>query len=1047
MLRKTPISIFILLFILNLPIHPESEEQKKKLQKTNTEVHHTFFNINNISTNIWNNGDADHSPIGNSGFIYPKGSDKRAVYESGFVWGAKINGEIRVGGSTFNSGLRPGKILADGTAEDPQHASVRVYRVRPDYTNADLSSEINDGEGTEEEIRNQYEMEWNEWPAIDGAPFNDLDGNGIYNPQNDIPGVEGADQTLWFVANDLDSNKTKELYGSLPLGIEMQVTVWGYADRDLYSNMIFKKYKLINKSNAVFDSMYISIWSDPDLGFAGDDFVGCDITLNMDYVYNGDPFDDAYYDTPPSLGFVLLEGPINDLNEKLGMTSFHYIQKHGDDNFHAPRLGDYEEGSLQYYNFMQGKIGNGSLFPIPDVFGGGATRIPYSGDPINGTGYIEGVITVPQDRRMAIGSGPFLMEIGTQQEIIIAEVIAQGKDNLNSIQLLKNYVKQIPKDIKEISTIEKFQIPIPPTPQFSFKEFTSYNEIELVLDNHDEMLNFENNGYAFQGYNIYQLTGNSYRLTDIKKIATYDIIDGTTKIYDKEIETKTGNISESEVQNGSDSGVNKNNKINYDFFLNSPLVKGKEYSYGVSAYYYNKNSGTHQKTIESSWEKQNIIFQDGVNGLAYGDTLEVEITSEGKNEILVQPIVVNPSKLKDHSYSVTLHNVENKVFWNLTNVTIDSVVLEKQELATNRYSEYSSYYQEVINSGIATIDGMLVVVTRNEFSLGEFIGNGISIVNYIDEEYEDFNIWNYPEWNFDGQDRFSINSALSNGNIEDIYIDAKYTLPYDYELRFTENENFAIDYWDNNKVISVPFELWNIGIDTPNYTADDIRMIPFIKMQKDTNHWTINSSYQNFNLFYQGNAKPSSDWIYWMKSDVESGGYENFANICKTVGLGAEYDTTMDNSTHGFYADFQGGFNYVMGNMQIVDYDKDGNPPPAGTTVRFSTLKPVSEEITYTFTSVKPTEKISPNKYELFQNYPNPFNPNTTIRFYLPEDGIIILTLYNILGQKVKDLLNKDMLAGKYEVPLDGSNLASGVYIYRLDCGNKVETRKMILLK
>ncbi|MCP5062329.1 MAG: hypothetical protein GY936_07695, partial [Ignavibacteriae bacterium] len=66
MARKIPISIFILLFILNLPIHSETEGEKKKLQKTNTEVHHTFFNINNISTYIWNNGDADHSPTGNS---------------------------------------------------------------------------------------------------------------------------------------------------------------------------------------------------------------------------------------------------------------------------------------------------------------------------------------------------------------------------------------------------------------------------------------------------------------------------------------------------------------------------------------------------------------------------------------------------------------------------------------------------------------------------------------------------------------------------------------------------------------------------------------------------------------------------------------------------------------------------------------------------------------------------------------------------------------------------------------------------------------------
>ncbi|MCP5064344.1 MAG: hypothetical protein GY936_18035, partial [Ignavibacteriae bacterium] len=558
-------------------IHSETEGEKKKLQKTNTEVHHTFFNINNISTYIWNNGDADHSPTGNSGFIYPKGSDKSVVYESGFVWGAKVNREIRVGGSTFNSGLRPGKILADGKAENPQDPSVRVYRVRPEYNTADLSSEINDGEGTEEEIRTQYNLDWNEWPANDGAPFNDLDNDGIYNPQKDIPGIVGADQTLWFVANDLDSNATKELYGSLPLGIEMQVTIWGYADRDLYSNMIFKKYKLINKSNTVFDSMYISIWSDPDLGSASDDFVGCDTSLNMVYVFNGDPIDNSYGDTPPSLGFVLLDGPVNKTDQKLEMTSFHYIQKNAFWTFRAPYQGEYESGSLVYYNFMQGKGTYGSFFPIPAEVGGGTTKFPYSGDPMNETGFLDGVYSPPGDRRMAIGSGPFTMEMGTQQEITFAEVIARGKDNLNSIQLLKHYVKQIPTDINEISSIEKFHVPIPPTPQFSFKEFTSYNEIELVLDNHEEMLNFENNGYIFQGYNVYQIRTTGFSVNGLIKIATHDVKDGITKIYDVEVDTKTGEIISGLVQNGSDNGIQETIKSDYGYFR-YPFIKGQRIS-------------------------------------------------------------------------------------------------------------------------------------------------------------------------------------------------------------------------------------------------------------------------------------------------------------------------------------------------------------------------------------------------------------------------------------------------------------------------------------
>ena len=53
------------------------------------------------------------------------------------------------------------------------------------------------------EIRTQYELDWTEWRAQDGAPFQDVDANGIYNPNVDVPGIPGAAQTIWFVANDL----------------------------------------------------------------------------------------------------------------------------------------------------------------------------------------------------------------------------------------------------------------------------------------------------------------------------------------------------------------------------------------------------------------------------------------------------------------------------------------------------------------------------------------------------------------------------------------------------------------------------------------------------------------------------------------------------------------------------------------------------------------------------------------------------------------------------------------------------------------------------
>jgi parallel beta-helix repeat protein len=96
----------------------------------------------------------------------------------------------------------------------------------------------------------------------------------------------------------------------------------------------------------------------------------------------------------------------------------------------------------------------------------------------------------------------------------------------------------------------------------------------------------------------------------------------------------------------------------------------------------------------------------------------------------------------------------------------------------------------------------------------------------------------------------------------------------------------------------------------------------------------------------------------------------------------------------------------------------------------------------------KETEKeLLPTEYTLYQNYPNPFNPTTTIKYDLPTTSDVSLIIYDILGRKIKELVNTKQQAGKYEVQFDASNLASGVYIYQLIAQEFVSSKKMILLK
>lgn len=88
-----------------------------------------------------------------------------------------------------------------------------------------------------------------------------------------------------------------------------------------------------------------------------------------------------------------------------------------------------------------------------------------------------------------------------------------------------------------------------------------------------------------------------------------------------------------------------------------------------------------------------------------------------------------------------------------------------------------------------------------------------------------------------------------------------------------------------------------------------------------------------------------------------------------------------------------------------------------------------------------------PSAYALSQNYPNPFNPTTKIDFELPADGNVNIILYDVSGREISKLVNEVKTAGYYTVQFSASNLASGMYFYRISSGNFVATKKMVVLK
>jgi hypothetical protein len=127
--------------------------------------------------------------------------------------------------------------------------------------------------------------------------------------------------------------------------------------------------------------------------------------------------------------------------------------------------------------------------------------------------------------------------------------------------------------------------------------------------------------------------------------------------------------------------------------------------------------------------------------------------------------------------------------------------------------------------------------------------------------------------------------------------------------------------------------------------------------------------------------------------------------------------------------------------LMFVYHDFDSNGFPS-----IRTVNPKFEPITVSFSSA-PTSPSLPTTYALNQNYPNPFNPTTEIAFDLPEPSHVKLTIYNVLGQTVETLMDRDMEAGSHTLTWDARQNASGVYFYRISANNFTDTKKMLMLK
>jgi hypothetical protein len=164
-----------------------------------------------------------------------------------------------------------------------------------------------------------------------------------------------------------------------------------------------------------------------------------------------------------------------------------------------------------------------------------------------------------------------------------------------------------------------------------------------------------------------------------------------------------------------------------------------------------------------------------------------------------------------------------------------------------------------------------------------------------------------------------------------------------------------------------------------------------------------------------------------------------------------KYSPTPDSSiNHWYQFMYNGATGAVIHGDTITLHFIDGQRGDRDITANGSITEPGAPGIPPT--GINPNSDILPNQFQLFQNYPNPFNPSTTIRYALPRVQDVEITIFNILGQKVRTFNLGRQLPGIYQIIWDGKNsqghpVGTGMYIYRMKAGDFVRVKKMILLK
>jgi hypothetical protein len=167
------------------------------------------------------------------------------------------------------------------------------------------------------------------------------------------------------------------------------------------------------------------------------------------------------------------------------------------------------------------------------------------------------------------------------------------------------------------------------------------------------------------------------------------------------------------------------------------------------------------------------------------------------------------------------------------------------------------------------------------------------------------------------------------------------------------------------------------------------------------------------------------------------------------------WNTATEVNNYGFEIQRKDGTSEVWNKIAFIKGNGNSNSPKVYNYIEknvnsgkyYYRLIQIDLDGSFKYSNVIEETVSGPNNFELSQNYPNPFNPSTKINYSVSQKSDVQIIIYDILGNKVKELINREVEAGNYTAEFNAANLSSGIYFYRLQAGNFVDTKKMTLLK